>query len=193
MNLEATSLQNAFVRLEPLAAKHIDGLWEASTPEIWQYMPIRVEQKSDIRRFVDFAEKVQANGEGLPFAVIDPESGTVIGATGFWNYVAEHKRVEIGFTWYTPNRQRTAINTACKLLLLSYSFQVLDLNRVEFKTDSLNQKSRKAIARIGAVEEGVLRAHVVQPDGRLRHSVYFSILKEEWPAVEQRLTEFLSR
>lgn len=191
--LEKVTLENRHVRLEPLNELHIDGLWAASTPDIWTYMPVRVNQREDMEKFVGYADNIFEQGQGLAFAVMDPHSNQVIGATGFWNFVPENKRVEIGFTWYTSSRQRTATNTACKFLLLSHAFETLGLNRVEFKTDSLNERSRKAIARIGATEEGTLRNHVVQPDGRLRHSVYFSILNSEWHGIKLRLEEWLSR
>ena len=189
--LENIVLQNQFVRLEPLAEKHAAGLWQASAPDVWTYMPVNVESESDIARFVAYAENTRQSGQGLAFAVIDPADDEVVGSTGFWNFVPEYKRVEIGFTWYTPSRQRTAVNTSCKLLLLRHAFEGLQLNRVEFKTDSLNARSRKAIARLGATEEGTLRNHMIQPDGRLRHSVYFSILNSEWPEVRERLEKRL--
>ena len=190
--LDRVTLQNNFVRLEPLESDHIDGLWEASSPEIWDYMPVRVDEKEHLEKFIGYADQIHQQGQGLGFAVVDTQTKEIIGSTGFWNYVPENKRIEIGFTWYTKSRQRTATNTACKLLLLAHAFEFLLLNRVEFKTDSLNERSRKAIARLGAKEEGTLRNHVVQPDGRLRHSVYFSILNSEWNDVKSRLTEYLS-
>ena len=190
--LQKINLENEFVRLEPLRRGHLAGLWEAATEETWDYMPLRVENRGDMEKFIHEANEIFDKGEGLGFAVVDPQTDEVVGSTGFWNFAPENKRIEIGFTWYTLSRQRTAVNTSCKLLLLTHAFEILDLNRVEFKTDSLNRRSRVAIARIGATEEGTLRAHVVQPDGRLRHSVYFSILKTEWPGVRQRLTAWLA-
>lgn len=189
--IEKQILENDWVRLEPLQEEHIDALCEASDPTVWKLMPIRVTCRDDFAAFVQHAEQSHSNGNGLAYAVIEKESGGVAGSTGFWNYVPEHKRVEIGFTWYAPKWQRTFVNTSCKLLLLTHAFETLKLNRVEFKTDSLNDRSRAAIARMGAVEEGTFRNHVIQPDGRLRHSVYFSIIGEQWPEVKTRLSERL--
>jgi RimJ/RimL family protein N-acetyltransferase len=191
--IEKTILQNDYVRLEPLDPQHREGLFAASAPEIWQHMPLRVARLEDIDQFIAEAVQAYANGEGVGFAVMDRVTEAVVGSTGFYNYVPQNKRIEIGFTWYTPNSQRSPVNTSCKFLLLQHAFEILDVNRVEFKTDSLNLRSRRALARLGATEEGTLRAHVVQPDGRLRHSVYYSILKTEWPAIRGRLSEFLAR
>ena len=181
-------LENDRVRLEPLGEEHIDGLFNVSDPAVWKYMPILVTGREDFASFVQRAQQLHDAGTALAFAVIEKKSNEMAGATGFWSYVAEHKRVEIGFTWYAPKWQRTHVNTSCKLLLLTHAFEELKLNRVEFKTDSLNERSRAAIARIGAIEEGTFRNHVIQPDGRLRHSVYFSIISDQWPDVKQRLT-----
>jgi RimJ/RimL family protein N-acetyltransferase len=191
--LKEISLENEFVRLEPLRLDHLDGLWEASTEEIWDYMPLRVARRSEMKQYIQEANETFACGQGLGFAVRDPLTEEVVGSTGFWNFVPKNKRIEIGFTWYAPDRQRTAVNTSCKLLLLTHAFDTLNLNRVEFKTDSLNHRSRAAIARIGGTEEGTLRAHSIQPDGRLRDSVYFSILKSEWPGVRNRLVSRLAK
>lgn len=191
--LNKITLENEFVRLEPLEPRHASGLWKASAPEIWTYMPVSVTEESNIDEFIGYADQVHQDSKGLAFAVVDPQSNEVVGSTGFWNYEPMHSRIEIGFTWYTPARQRTAVNTSCKRLLLAHAFEVLNLNRVEFKTDSLNERSRRAIARLGAIEEGILRAHMVQPDGRLRDSVYFSILRTEWPQTRQRLDDMLNR
>lgn len=189
--MEKQILENDWVRLEPLRDEHVDALCNASDPSVWKLMPIRVTGRDDFAAFVQHAEQSYSNGSGLAFAVIEKKSGEVVGSTGFWNFVPEHKRVEIGFTWYAPKWQRTFVNSSCKLLLLTHAFETLKLNRVEFKTDSLNDRSRAAIARIGAVEEGTFRNHVIQPDGRLRHSVYFSIISEQWAEVQSRLMERL--
>ncbi len=188
-----TVLEEGQVRLEPLGEEHLDELFSVSDQSVWKYMPIRLVNRNDFASFIQRAQQMRDNGTALAFAVIEKNSGEIAGSTGYWNFVDEHKRVEIGFTWYAPKWQRTHLNTSCKLLLLTHAFEELKLNRVEFKTDSLNARSRTAIARIGAVEEGIFRNHVIQPDGRLRHSVYFSIINEQWPDVKTRLLERLKK
>ncbi len=191
--IQKTNLEADRVRLEPLGKEHVNGLFDASDQTVWKYMPIHVASRDDIASFIQRSQRMHADGTALAFAVIEKTSGEVAGSTGYWSYVAEHKRVEIGFTWYAPKWQRTHVNTSCKLLLLTHAFEEMNLNRVEFKTDSLNERSRAAIGRIGAVEEGIFRNHVIQPDGRLRHSVYFSIINEQWPDVKARLLERLKK
>ena len=191
--IEKVTLENEFVRLEPLDQTHVDGLWEAARhPEIWDYMPIAVKDKQFMPAMIQHAEQMHAAGGALAFTVFEKKSHEIVGSTGFWNADLANRRVEIGFTWFAPKWQRTAVNTSCKLLMLEHALETLALNRVEFKTDSLNQRSQTALRRIGATEEGTLRNHMVQPDGRLRHSVYFSILKDEWPQVKQQLVAKLA-
>ena len=134
-----------------------------------------------------------AKGTVLPFTTIDRKTGRIVGSTSYLAIEPAHKRLEIGGTWITPSHQRSPVNTEAKLLQLSHCFEVLGCNRVEFKTDSRNAKSRAALARIGAVEEGTFRAHMVMPDGALRTSVYFSVIASEWPGVKARLLQKLAR
>ena len=135
----------------------------------------------------------QSAGKALPFAIIDRATGRAVGSTRFGNFEPAHRRVEIGWTWPGTPWQRTAFNTEAKYLLLVHAFESLGLNRVEFKTDVLNERSRKAILRLGALEEGVLRRHMIVRDGRVRDSVYYSIIAEEWPAVKANLRRMLSQ
>ncbi len=188
------TLSGKFVRLEPLEKRHAEGLLAAGGDEaVWRYMPrgpIRTIEAA--RAYVESA-RVQPPGEGpqLPFAVFDLASGELAGSTRFLDIRAEHRGLEIGWTWYAARFQRTAVNTECKLLLLAHAFEVLGALRVQFKTDHANERSQRALERTGAVREGVLRNHRIRPDGTMRHSVYYSIIAEEWPAARQRLTRML--
>jgi RimJ/RimL family protein N-acetyltransferase len=146
-----------------------------------------------MRAFIEGALELQRSGSALPFATIHSASGRPIGSTRFGNIVPEHKRVEIGWTWITPPFQRTAVNTEAKYLMLRYAFEELGCNRVELKTDALNARSRAAILRIGAKEEGTLRSHMVNADGTLRDTVYFSVIAPEWPQVAENLLAKLRR
>ncbi len=191
--IEKVILENDYVRLEPVAPHHIDGIWNAGQfPELWKYMPIVVDSRDRVRDLIDFCLKMHAAGQALAFVTVDTALNNIVGSTGYWNADLANKRVEIGFTWITPKWQRTPVNTACKLLMLGHAFDKLQLNRVEFKTDALNTRSQAALERIGATREGTLRSHMIMPDGRLRDSVYFSILRVEWPVIKRQLEEKLA-
>jgi RimJ/RimL family protein N-acetyltransferase len=180
-------------RLVPMEAKHAEALFEAGRfPEIWAYMPMKVETAGDMERMVTEALAAKEKGTELPFVVEDQESGRVVGSTRFLDIQTAHRQLEIGWTWYTPDVWRTRINTECKYLLLSYCFEELALVRVQLKTDGRNKRSQRAIERIGGVKEGVLRRHRILPDGYIRDSVYYSVIAEEWPGVKQRLEAMLS-
>lgn len=144
-----------------------------------------------MRRYIETALRWQAEGTALPFATVEKGSGQVVGSTRYANIERAHRRLEIGWTWITPRWQRTAVNTEAKYLMLKHAFEVLGCIRVELKTNALNQKSRDAILRIGAKEEGVLRNHIINQDGSIRHSAYYSIIDSEWPQVKKRLEEKL--
>ncbi|MDX2170791.1 MAG: GNAT family protein [Deltaproteobacteria bacterium] len=192
MWIQPVTLEGRFVRLEPLSAAHARPLWAVSSDqEIYRFKPYVMRSEDDMRRFIARAERNLASGEGLGFATIDRASGEPVGSSSYFASDAQHRRVEVGGTWVIPARQRTPINTEAKLLMLRHAFEVLGCLRVEFKTDKLNVKSRRALERIGAVEEGVFRNHMLMPDGRIRDSVYFSIIASEWPAVEEKLLGFL--
>jgi len=186
------TLSHPVVRLEPLTAEHAPALARVGLdPELWRWIPMPLTSADDVHAYVATALAEQTRGVSLPFAIVDAASGEVIGATRFGNIDAPNRRLEIGWTWLARSHQRTRANTAAKRLLLGHAFDTLDANRVELKTDVLNEKSRNAIARIGGVQEGIFREHVVCASGRIRDTVYFSILASEWPAVRRRLDERL--
>jgi RimJ/RimL family protein N-acetyltransferase len=193
MHIEPVTLVGKHVRLEPLTLDHVDGLARVGLdPELWRWIPTPVTTVAEMRDYVATALDEQRRGVSVPFAIIDRASDRVIGSTRYGSITPEHRRLEIGWTWYAATHQRTAANTEAKLLLLTHAFETLGAMRVEFKTDALNVKSRTAIARLGAVEEGTFRKHMQTVSGRVRDTVYFSILDTEWPAVKARLTARLA-
>lgn len=188
MKLEPVTLEGRGVRLEPLAASHHAALCEVGLdPELWRLVPYRVSAPDEMRGYIDSALEAQAAGTAIPFATVEIASGRVVGSTRFMNIDAANRRVEIGATWLAAPWQRTTINTEAKYLMLRHAFETWHCIRVELKTDALNQRSRQAMLRIGAREEGTLRQHMVTWSGRLRDTVYFSILDSEWPAVKANL------
>ncbi len=188
MNLSPVVLEGADVRLEPLSESHHAGLSAAGLdPELWKLNISQVLDAEQMMRYIRTALSDQEKGTALPFATIEKATGTIVGSTRYMNIDAAHKRVEIGRTWVAPPRQRTAINTEAKYLMMRHAFETLGCNRVELKTDMLNTKSRNAILRIGARQEGVLRSHMVTWSGRLRDTVYFSVIAPEWPEVKANL------
>ncbi len=193
--IQPVTLTGSFVRLEPLSERHIPDLAVAGNNEdIWRYMlygTIRTEE--DMRGWVEDILNRQRRGTDLPFAVIHMESGIAIGATRYLDIRPEHRGLEIGGTWYASAYQRTAVNTECKYLLLRHAFDTLSCIRVQFKTDQRNERSQRALERIGAVREGILRNHMILEDGSFRHSVYYSIIESEWPAVKARLETYLHK
>jgi RimJ/RimL family protein N-acetyltransferase len=194
MVVRPVTLQGEVVRLEPLSFDHLDGLTEVGlVPDLWRWMPERIETRGQMRALVEAALRAQGHGDQVPFAILEQGSGRVIGSTRYLSIVPEHRRIEIGYTWVAPAWQRTVVNTECKLLLLAHAFDQLGARRVEFKTDSLNEPSRAALRGIGAVEEGTMRNHMIAQDGRMRHSVYYSVIDSEWPAVRAALEAKLGR
>jgi RimJ/RimL family protein N-acetyltransferase len=193
VNLQPVSLQGEVVRLEPLAEIHIPDLTQAGQdPEIWYYLPYgELTSQESMHRHVGWLLDRAARGIDLPFAVIDRQSSQAIGMTRYLDIMPAHKQLEIGGTWYGTAYQRTRVNTECKYLLLGHAFEVLGCIRVQFKTDALNKRSQVALERIHAVKEGVLRNHMILPDGRVRDSVYYSIIASEWPVVKAKLEEKL--
>jgi RimJ/RimL family protein N-acetyltransferase len=193
MDLTPTTLEGRYVRLVPLTVDHVDALWRVGQdPAIWTYMPSPMASADEMRRSVESALADQAAGKALPFATVDRATETIVGSTRFGNIEPAHKRMEIGWTWVAAPWQRTAVNTEAKLLMLTFAFERAGCIRVELKTDLLNERSRRAILRLGASEEGTLRQHMVTPSGRLRDTVYFSILDHEWAGVKARLTARLA-
>jgi RimJ/RimL family protein N-acetyltransferase len=175
------------VRLELLSEEHRDGLRKAADDDrIWEHMPVPP-AGPDFDAFFDDALAQQAAGRRIPFAVRRAD-GQLVGGTSYIDPHPQHRRVEIGWTWYRPDVWGTAVNPECKLMLLAHALDVLGLNRVQLVTDLRNLRSQAAIAKLGAVREGVLRAHMVTRGGRVRDSVVFSITAAEWPQVKERLT-----
>jgi N-acetyltransferase len=188
MVLDAVTLEGRFVRLEPLALMHVDALAAVGLdPDLWKWTTTSLRTPGEMREYVQSAIDDRAAGRALPFATIERATGTTIGCTRFANISIADKRVEIGWTWVAGPWQRTPVNTEAKLLMLRHAFESLGCIRVELKTDRLNERSRNAIKRIGGVEEGILRQHMITATGRLRDTVYYSILDREWPAVRDRL------
>lgn len=187
-------LEGAVVRLEPLTAAHVPALWAVSSDAtIFRYMPHVPRSADDLYAYAAAAAQALAADQGIAFAILERSSGQPVGSSSYLAADPRHRRLEIGGTWITPAYQRTAVNTEAKLLLLRHAFEALGCRRVELKTDSSNERSRRAIERIGAVEEGIFRNHMLLPDGRSRDSVYYSIIDREWPAVRTRLETLLSR
>jgi RimJ/RimL family protein N-acetyltransferase len=192
--VEPVTLEGRVVRLEPLSLDHLPGLIGVGLDsDIWRWMPSSFQTAGDMRTYIEKALTARELGTEMPFATVERSSGQVVGGTRYMNIEPHHRRLEIGYTWLAPTWQRTALNTEAKLLMLTHAFNVLGALRVEFKTDSLNEKSRTALLGIGAKEEGTLRNHMVTDSGRRRHSVYFSVIEEEWPNVRQHLESRLAR
>jgi N-acetyltransferase len=189
------TLESSIVRLEPIRREHANLFWEVAKndlDDIFRWIPYAMKTPEDFQKLVAKIFEEQQRGESVAFATVDRSSGRVIGSTRFMNIDRANRRVEIGSTWIAPAWQRTAVNSEAKYLMLRHAFEVWGCFRVELKTDALNQKSRQAILRIGAKEEGTLRRHVVTWTGRVRDSVYFSILDHEWPQVKANLEARLS-
>ena len=192
--VEPVTLEGRHVRLEPLSQAHHADLAEVGlAEELWRWIPTPVRTAEEMSSYIETALQEQVRGVSLPFAQIDKCSGKAIGSTRYGNIERMHRRVEIGWTWIAPAWQRSAINTESKYLLLRHAFETLGCIRVELKTDSLNERSRAAILRIGGREEGTFRNHMITASGRIRHTVYFSILDSEWPEVKVRLESKLQR
>jgi RimJ/RimL family protein N-acetyltransferase len=188
MTIEPVTLRGLSVQLEPMRADHTDALTRVGLePELWRWTQTFIATPDDMSRYVLQALEELSRGIALPFVIVAQPRGEVVGSTRYGSVDLANRRLEIGWTWITPRYQRTAINTEAKLLLLTHAFERLGTNRVELKTDALNQKSRTAIARLGAVEEGTFRKHIVTSSGRVRDTVYYSIIDTEWPEVKARL------
>jgi RimJ/RimL family protein N-acetyltransferase len=187
-------LEGRIVRLEPLSRDHLDGLAEvAFEPALWVFTLARPTDRAALEAWLQTALGNAEAGTEVPFATIDQATNRPIGSSRYLNIVPEHRRFEIGWTWIASSSQRTGANREAKLLQLTHGFETLGANRIEFKTDSLNDKSRTALLGIGAQFEGIFRNHMVMPEGRLRHSAYYSVTREDWPAVKSRLIELLDR
>ncbi len=189
------TLSGRWVELVPLAPTHVDALWpSARRPEVLRYLRVGVPKApADLERVVEGMLAAQKAGTDLPFTTVFRPAGRPIGMTRFLRIDRTNDWVEIGGTWLDPTFWRTPVNTEAKLLMLRYAFEVAMVHRVQLQTDGRNERSQTAIARLGAVREGVLRDDVVLPDGYRRSSVYFSVLAPEWPAVRARLETMLAR
>jgi RimJ/RimL family protein N-acetyltransferase len=194
--IRPVTLEGTRVRLEPLAMHHLPDLAEvALDAAIWRWMPIRVASVADLRAWLEAALRNAEAGTEVPFATILRETGRAIGSTRYLSIVPEHRRLEIGYTWVAPAWQRSGANREAKLLQLTHAFEALEprANRVEFKTDSRNEKSRAGILGIGATFEGVFRDHMIVPEPGLRSSAYYSITASEWPEVKTFIVAGLER
>ncbi|RUL56893.1 GNAT family N-acetyltransferase [Lysinibacillus antri] len=192
--MKTMELKNNVVKLRPMQKEDINGIFEvAAFSEIWTYMSISVDCKEDVEKYVNQALSLKETGTELPFVIIDAKTDRIIGSTKLMDIHTGHQRGEIGFTWLTPQYWKTAVNTNCKYLLLSYCFEVLGWQRVQIKTDHENIRSQNAIERIGAKKEGVLRNHMIRKDGTTRHTVMFSVTKEEWPETKRYMEKLLNK
>jgi RimJ/RimL family protein N-acetyltransferase len=194
MRSELVVLEGERVRLEPMRRDHLDALTEAGNyEELWRWTNANPIDRESMSQYMETALAGVESGSTLPFVTIDKPSATIVGSTRFGNIDPLNRRAEIGWTWITPPFQRSYVNSEAKYLMLRHAFDVWECVRVEIKTDVLNEKSRAAILRLGAVEEGVLRRHTLTHSGRFRDTVYYSILDHEWPIVRARLEARLRR
>ncbi len=187
-------LEGSVVRLEPLAQAHAADLFSVVDEEIWRFMPSAVARTiGDVRAMIDEAIAAARVGTEVPFAIVLRASGRAVGSTRYIDIRRAHRGLEIGWTWIGREWQRTAVNSECKRLLLEHAFEVIGALRVQLKTDARNTRSQRAIERLGAKREGVLRAHMVLADGFVRDSVMYSVIAAEWPSVKQRLERSADR
>lgn len=192
--LEPVTLENDYVRLEPLTLDHVSGLEAAAADgELWNLRVTYVPPPGAMLAYVETALAMQANGDSLPFAVRDKRDGAIAGSTRYYDFVENVPRVSIGHSWHGASRQRTPVNTACKLLLVDHAFDGLRSASVRWETDILNTRSQQAIERLGATREGVLRQHKRRHDGTIRDTVEYSIIASEWPELRARLAAKLQR
>ena len=193
MNIEPVTLENGFVRLEPLAEAHREPLRAAGAdPDLWRFANVNLDNADFDAWMAQRFQEIKRAGE-MTFAVFDRSSQSYVGSTSYLAFVPAHKRVEIGWTWYAKRSWSSAVNPACKRLLLAHGFDQLHLNRIELKLDARNARSFAAIKKLGATFEGVHRSHMVRPDGRLRDTAWFSIIAPEWPSVRDALDARLAQ
>lgn len=195
MHVEPVTLEGRHVRLEPLSLeRHAEALVAVGLdPDLWRWTLSRVEGAADLRLYVEHALAEQAAGRALPFATVERAGGRVVGSTRFMAISVPHRRVEIGSTWIAKPWQRTTVNTEAKYLMLRHAFETWGCLRVELKTDMRNERSRRAMLRLGCVEEGTHRKHMINGLGEVRDTVYYSVVDDEWPAVKARLEWLLAR
>ena len=186
-------LENEKVRMEPLTLEHFPALVVAGLhEELWRWTNSICTTEQALREYLEDAIRSREQGSAVPFVTFDKVSNRVVGSSRFGNIDSRNRRVEIGWTWITPDAQRTHVNSAAKLLMLTHAFEELGCIRVELKTDALNMKSRNAMLRLGCREEGTFRNHMITDAGRIRDTVSFSILADEWPPIRERLRNSLS-
>ena len=182
---EPVTLESAHVRLEPLTRSHADGLRAAAADgELWKLRITSVPEPENTEAYIDAALKGYDDGHMLPFAVREKATGAIVGSTRYHDIVMAVERVEIGYTWYAASRQRSPVNTACKLLLMTHAFETLGAQLVGWRTDNFNFRSQRAIERLGASRDGVLRHHALRRDGTVRDTVMYSLLAGEWHEVK---------
>ena len=181
-------IDGQLVSLHPLAHSHVYALAVAGLdPDLWRYQPRRVSTLADMGDYVDRALNEQSLGLGLPFVIVHRSTGAIVGSTRLMELALAHRRVEIGATWITSSLQRSGANVEAKLLLMAHAFETLGVQKVVLKTETLNQRSRRAILALGAVEEGTFRQHLIADDGRSRDMVFYRVLSSDWPSVKHRL------
>jgi len=194
MRVEPTTLEGNHVRLESLSLDHLDALAAVGLdPELWKFTKVNVTSRDEMRAYIEDALRAQAHGMAIAFVTREKKSNTIVGSTRFADIDGQNRTLEIGWTWVARAHQRTAINTEAKYLMLRHAFEKMDARRVMLKTDETNMKSRAAIARIGAKQEGILRNHMIVWGGRNRNSVIFSIIAEEWPDAKRNLEAKLAQ
>jgi len=188
MEFNSALLTGGLVALEPINTQHLEGLQlAASAPKLWHYIPFALNDPSIMELYVGHVSSSPEKGEGQAYAIRHNETGRVIGGSGYWHIDHQNNKLEIGGSWLMEDFQRSGVNTEVKYLLLKNAFEVLGCNRVGFSIDARNEKSLRAIERIGATKEGVLRCDMVMHDGSLRDSAIYSVVKREWPAVQEKL------
>lgn len=182
-------LENKRVQLRPLKESDINLLrpLALSQPELFKFMSTLIQSDDDLAEFVHQALADRVEGKSIPFIIMDKNTGTIAGSTRYGNVEEKHKKVEIGWTWIAKEFHNSGLNKAMKYLMLQYAFETLGMNRVEIKTNEHNERSRRAIESMGGRFEGILRNHMVNSDGTVRNTVYYSIIKEEWPDVKERI------
>lgn len=185
-------LQNEVIELRPIQIGDVEGIFRAAQyPEIWEHMSDLLLTEEAVRHYVEKAIQEREAGLSYKFVIVHKESKQIIGSTSFLDIATAHKRLEIGATWLQPRFWESNVNTICKYLLLQYCFEDRELNRVQIKTGHENHRSQKAIERLGATKEGYLRNHMIQRDGKIRHTVMYSITKEDWPVIKQKFLKKL--
>lgn len=186
------NLENNIVRLELINSSHIGGISKAAAdPLIWEHMSVELLTKENVIQYVHDGIKKREDQTDYVFVIIEQSTQQIVGATSYMDISLPHKRLEIGSTWLAPRVWRSNINTNCKYLLLKYGFEKLGMQRIQIKTGHENIRSQKAIERIGAVKEGILRNHMIRKEGTIRHTVMFSIISDEWQSVKERFEHVL--